>query len=50
MQNVAPRMTRTPGSVRHVGKSLGADNDAVYRDELGLSREELEHLVAQRVI
>ena len=50
MQNVAPRMTRTPGRVRHAGKSLGADNEAVYRFELGLSRDELERLRTLRVI
>ncbi len=50
MQNVAPRMTRTPGRVRHAAKRLGADNEAVYCGELGLSRDELERLQALRVI
>lgn len=29
MQNVVARMSRTPGKLRHVGRPLGADNDAV---------------------
>jgi crotonobetainyl-CoA:carnitine CoA-transferase CaiB-like acyl-CoA transferase len=39
MQNVAPRLSRTPGRVAHAGKSLGADTDAVL-DELGYPPEE----------
>ena len=29
MAGVVPKLTRTPGSVRHVGPALGADTDAV---------------------
>ena len=37
MQNVAPRLSETPGSVRHVGPELGEHNDDVFADLLGLS-------------
>ena len=37
MQNVSPRASRTPGSVRWVGPELGAHNDEILRDHLGLS-------------
>ena len=50
MQNATPRMTRTPGRVRHSGKGRGEDNKAIYCGELGLSREEFERLKAARVI
>ena len=50
MQNVAPRMTRTPGRVRHAGRGLGADNEVVYREELGLAEDEFERLRAACVI
>lgn len=40
MQNVAPKLSRTPGTIRSVAPALGQDNDAVYRDML--------HLVPQR--
>ena len=50
MQNAVPRLTRTPGSVRHTGRTLGEDNDAVYLGELGLERIEYERLKALKVI
>lgn len=50
MQNVAPRMLRTPGKIRHAGKALGADNEEIYLGELGLSRQEFDHLRSQKVI
>ncbi|MCR9138530.1 MAG: CoA transferase [Alphaproteobacteria bacterium] len=37
MQNVAPRLSETPGAVRHVGPSLGEHNDEVFGQLLGLS-------------
>lgn len=39
MQNVAPKLSANPGSVRHVGPELGAHNDYVYNDLLKLSDE-----------
>ena len=50
MQNVTPRLTRTPGRVRHAGKDLGADNEAIYCGELGLSPDELARLKTRSVI
>jgi crotonobetainyl-CoA:carnitine CoA-transferase CaiB-like acyl-CoA transferase len=42
IQNIAPRLDRTPGSIRHLGRQLGADNRAVYGEELGHSDREIE--------
>jgi len=50
MQNVFPFLSATPGEIRWPGKSLGADNQAVYCEELGLSAEEFDHLEADGVI
>ncbi|MFQ5856488.1 MAG: CaiB/BaiF CoA transferase family protein [Anaerolineae bacterium] len=50
MQNVFPHLLSTPGRIRWPGRPLGADNEAVYCDELGLSREELERLQAAGVV
>ena len=44
MQNVFPRLSRTPGSLRWSGRGLGADNESWLLDRLGLSREELAQL------
>jgi len=50
MQNVLFRLSRDRGSIRSTGRALGADNDAVYRDELGMSAEEMAGLAARGVI
>ena len=39
MQNVVPRFTREPGAVRSTAGALGADNDEVFGDWLGLTPE-----------
>jgi formyl-CoA transferase len=50
MQNVFPKLSRTPGQVRHVGPELGADNEAIYQGLLGLSNEQLHRLRSEGVI
>lgn len=50
MHNVVPRMSETPGEIRAAGGALGADNDAIYGEELGLSCEERESLRRAGVI
>ena len=50
MPNATPRMTRTPGGIRHAGRSLGHDNEAVYAAQLGLTAEEMDHLRKLQVI
>ncbi len=44
MQNVCPRLSGTPGEVRHCGPGLGEHNDLVFGDLLGLGEEEMERL------
>lgn len=50
MQNVAPRLSETPGSVRHCGPALGEHTDAVLTGLLGLSDDRLADLRARRII
>lgn len=50
MQNIAPRFGRTPGKVRHAGLGLGAHNAEIYRDELGMTLEEIKQLRSLGVI
>jgi len=50
MQNVAPRLSDTPGEVRHAAPALGADTASVLQDMLGLGAEERAALAAQKVI
>jgi formyl-CoA transferase len=44
MQNVFPKLSRTPGSVRWTGPDLGQHNEEVLAHELGLSREDIRRL------
>ena len=50
MEGVFPRMVGTPGKVRHTGKTMGADNDEIYRERLGLSQEQLEALTKDGIV
>ncbi len=50
MHNVAPRLSETPGIVRHVGPELGEHNQDIYRDLLGISDDEMASLKSAGVI
>lgn len=50
MQNVAPRLSRTPGHIDHAGPALGSANDRVYAGLLRLGSAEIEDLRVAGVI
>jgi formyl-CoA transferase len=50
MQNVAPRLSDTPGAVRHVGPALGEHTDDVLGSLLGIAPERRDALRAAGVI
>jgi len=51
MVGVVPRLSATPGEVRHAGPlEIGADNEEIYCGRLGLSRDELAALRAKNVV
>jgi formyl-CoA transferase len=50
MQDVFPRLSATPGRVRHAGPDLGQHNDQIYRGLLGLAPLELDELKERGVI
>jgi formyl-CoA transferase len=50
MQNVAPKLSETPGGVRSPSPRLGEHNEEIYLDLLGLSRERVATLRASRII
>ena len=47
---VVPRLSATPGEIRWLGNALGAQNDDVFKDLLGLNPEEINALQRQGVI
>jgi len=50
MQNVAPRLSETPGGIRAPSPALGQHNDEVYLELLGMPRERYVRLKAAGVI
>jgi len=50
MEGVFPKMSQTPGAVRHTGKPMGADNKEIFEERLGLSRKEVEELRKEKIL
>jgi crotonobetainyl-CoA:carnitine CoA-transferase CaiB-like acyl-CoA transferase len=50
MPEVVPRLASGPGEIRWAGEDLGASNDEIYLDLLGLDPAEYKHLVTSGVI
>ncbi|HKS54169.1 MAG TPA: CaiB/BaiF CoA-transferase family protein [Steroidobacteraceae bacterium] len=50
MQNVAPKLSHTPGRVRSPSPMLGQHNDEVYRGLLGMSAERYAQLQTAKVV
>jgi crotonobetainyl-CoA:carnitine CoA-transferase CaiB-like acyl-CoA transferase len=50
VQAPVAQLSETPGRVDHLGRSLGADNDAVFGELLGLAGDRLDALRAAGAI
>ena len=50
VQAPVARLSETPGRVEYLGRALGADNEAVYRDLLGIDDDRLAELRAAGTI
>jgi len=50
MPDVLPKLSETPGRIRHAGLAMGVHNDEIYRERLGLTEAEMQALKADGVI
>ena len=50
LPGIVPRLSGTPGRVRHAGGEVGDDTESVLRDLLGLGAADIERLKAARII
>ena len=50
MTNVVPRLSATPGAIRHSGRRVGQDTRQVLRELAGLSVEEISRLEDERIV
>ena len=50
MQNVAPKLSDTPGEVRWVGPELGQHNDEIFGGLLELDEAEIDRLRADGIV
>ena len=49
-QGVVPKLSRTPGEIKHLGKAMGADTQSVLQDWLGVDETEYLELSSQGVV
>jgi crotonobetainyl-CoA:carnitine CoA-transferase CaiB-like acyl-CoA transferase len=50
MAGVVPRLSATPGGVRHAGRTIGQDTGAVLEDVLGYDAARILDLVRSGVV
>jgi crotonobetainyl-CoA:carnitine CoA-transferase CaiB-like acyl-CoA transferase len=50
MPDVVPKLSMTPGAIRHSGHRIGQDTRKVLKDLAGLSEAEISELESERVI
>ena len=50
MQNVAPKLSKTPGKIDHVGPELGAHNEVIYGELLGMDSAQMADLKDRGII
>lgn len=50
MQNVAPKLSKTPGHIDSVGPELGSHNEAIYGELLGMDSAKMDDLKDRGII
>ena len=49
-ENVFPKMSETPGKIKHLGKNIGHDNEEIFRNWLGIKTSEITQLKKDGII
>jgi formyl-CoA transferase len=49
-ENVFPKMSKTPGKIKYLGKNIGHDNEEIFRNWLGLKTSEINQLKKDGII
>ena len=49
-ENIFPKLSRTPGSIKFLGKEIGADNDEIFKQRLGMKIDEIKRLKEEGII
>ncbi|MCL4767005.1 MAG: CoA transferase [Hyphomicrobiaceae bacterium] len=47
---ITPRLSSSPGAIRHAGRRIGQDSRAVLEDWLKLTRADIDRLIAERIV
>jgi len=50
MPGIVPKFSETPGSIRNIGPDIGENNEDILKNLVGLSDEEIEALVDDKII
>ncbi|NQV60277.1 MAG: CoA transferase, partial [Alphaproteobacteria bacterium] len=50
LQSVVPKLANHPGKVRHTARSIGADNETIYKEFLDLDPADLVELKEKNII
>ena len=50
MPAVVPRLSETPGAIRHAGRDVGQDSRAVLREVLGLEDVRIDALTKEGIV
>lgn len=49
-ENIFPKLSRTPGNIKFLGKEIGADNDEIFKQRLGMNIDEIKKLKEEGII
>ena len=49
-ENIFPKFSSTPGNIKFLGKEIGADNDEIFMQRLGMKIDEIKKLKEEGII